>query len=124
MMNKFKSIDLSIFYMKNQIKTLSCVAAAGLLFIFAVIFDLWYLILIGAVFDWLPLPTGWMKLEDTEKKNNKVIILHIITTLLAYIFAIIWIFSVIWISPFAFVYKTLFMEIWWSAVMIGTLITK
>ncbi|MHA1786223.1 MAG: hypothetical protein ACTSVY_03430 [Candidatus Helarchaeota archaeon] len=110
--------------MKNQIKTLACVATAGIFFILAIIFDLWYLVLIGAVFDWLPLPTGWMKLEDSAEGNKKAIISHAITTLVAYIFAVVWIISVILLSTFAILFKVLFMEIWWGAVMIGTLITK
>ena len=103
---------------KNQIKTLLCVTIAGLFFIPAVIFNLWYLILIGAFFDWLPLPTGWMKLDKDKAGNKKLIVLHIIVTLIAYLFAIIWIFN-----P-ATVYKFLFLEIWWIAVVVGIFITN
>ncbi|MHA1405022.1 MAG: hypothetical protein ACTSSI_14755 [Candidatus Helarchaeota archaeon] len=98
---------------KNQTKTLICVLTAGLFFIPSVIFDLWFLIPIGAIFDWLPLPMGWMKGEEKTERKKNLIIIHAIITVIAYIFAIIWIFTLIWI------YKFLFLEIWWAAVIIG-----
>ena len=102
----------------NRTKTMLCVATAGLLFIPALIFDLWYLILIGAFFDWLPLPTGWMKFNTELKPNKKIVFLHAATTLVAYAFSVLWI-----IFPLH-IYKFLFLEIWWSAVIIGIFITK
>ncbi|MHC1591554.1 MAG: hypothetical protein ACXQS8_05670 [Candidatus Helarchaeales archaeon] len=116
----------------NRAKTMTCVATAGLLFIPAVIFDLWYLVLIGAVFDWLPLPTGWMKINEDQLKNKNAIILHVITTLVAYALVIAWIIAtmstlvlpsslIITLLP---ILKFTFLEIWWLAVIIGTFITK
>ena len=99
-----------IYVMNNKERTLICVAIAGTLFIAAVIFDLWYLALIAAVFDWLPLPTGWMKFSDKPQKN--IIILHIALTLIAYAFLIIWLIR-------GGIYGFVFLEFWWSAVIAG-----
>lgn len=108
----------SKYQIANQTKTLLCVTIAGLFFVPAVIFNIWYLVLIGAFFDWLPLPTGWMKLNKAKPKNKKMILLHILITLIAYFFVVIWIFI-----P-TDIYKFLFLEIWWLAVIIGIFITK
>ncbi|HDM70158.1 MAG: hypothetical protein DRP30_02395 [Thermotoga sp.] len=106
--------------MSNRNKTMICVTIAGLLFIIAVILDLKYLVIIGAIFDWLPLPTGWMKMEDEEKKKIKkgLVFLHVLVTLVAYLFAVLWFFIPLTILKF------LFLEIWWLAVMFGVFITQ
>ena len=101
--------------MKNRDKTMLCVAIAGLFFIPAVILNLWYLAIIAAFFDWLPLPTGWMK---SERVNRKMVILHVIATLVAYAFLVIWL-----LLPQR-IYGFLFLEIWWSAVVIGVFMTR
>ncbi len=100
----------------NKTKTMLCVAIAGLLFIPAVIFDIWYLAVIAAVFDWLPLPTGWMRMEG--EKNRKAVIAHVILTLIAYSFLVLWI-----IYPQT-LFKFLFLEVWWSAVIAGVFISR
>ncbi len=100
----------------NKTKTMLCVALAGLFFIPVIIFNIWYFAIIAAFFDWLPLPTGWMKME--RNKNKKMVILHVILTLIAYSFLVLWL-----ILPIV-VYKFLFMEIWWMAVIAGVFITK
>jgi len=105
-----------MFTMSNQTKTLICVLIAGLFFIPAVVFDIWYLVLIGAFFDWLPLPTGWMKLDKNKSKSKRLIFLHTLVTLIAYSFAVVWFFVPVSIHRF------LFLEIWWLAVIIGLFI--
>ncbi len=102
----------------RETKTLTCVAVAGLFFISAIIFNIWYLIVVGAFFDWLPLPAGWMKLDKKAKKNRILIILHVVITLIAYLFAVVWIFIPIQ------VHKFLFMETWWLAVMLGLTVSN
>ncbi len=102
--------------MDNQTKTMLCVATAGAFFIPAIIFNFWYLALIAAFFDWLPLPTGWMKIE--KKKNKRLIVLHVILTLIAYAFLVMWIILQHTYLDF------LFLEIWWLAVIVGVFITR
>ena len=98
-----------------------CVALAGLFFIPAVLLNYWYLIIIGAFFDWLPLPTGWMKAERVTPSRN-LVVAHIVTTLIAYTFAIIWIVS--FYTEMFTVSRFLFMEIWWIAVILGIFIER
>ncbi len=86
-----------------------------------VLFNYWYPVIVGAIFDWLPLPTGWMKSSQTNPPKN-LIIAHIITTLIAYAFASLWI-----ISPhgeISSISRFLFLEIWWIAVISGIFIEK
>lgn len=101
--------------MDNRMRTMLCVALAGLFFIPAIIFNIWYLAIIAAFFDWLPLPTGWMKIEG--RKNKNAIILHIVLTLIAYAFLIIWLLLSYDSSRF------LFLETWWLAVMAGVFVS-
>ena len=102
----------------NRAKTMFCVAIAGLIFIYAVFFNVPYLFLVAAVFDWLPLPTGWMRLPKGTTRNNTALILHIVFTLVAYAIGLYWVITGKHI--FAFV----FLEIWWLAVMVGTFISR
>ncbi|NPA74789.1 MAG: hypothetical protein GXO25_01750 [Euryarchaeota archaeon] len=95
----------------NRVKTMLCVAIAGFIFIPAVIFQIPMLIIIGAFFDWLPLPTGWMRFGG--KVNRSMLIIHIVLTLTAYGFAVLFFFNPA--SPFRFA----FLETWWAAVMAG-----
>ena len=102
--------------MDNKGKTMLCVFLAGTLFIGAIILNIWYLALVAAFFDWLPLPTNWMKFG--EKVNKKALILHISLTLFAYGLLIAWIILRVQILSF------LFLELWWSAVVAGFLIVS
>ena len=67
-------------------KTLVCVGIAGSLFIASVICNIKPLFLIGAFFDWLPLPAGWMRLDASSKSGTvkKTGIIHGVITLIAY----------------------------------------
>ena len=98
-------------FQSNKVKTMLCVSIAGFIFILAVLLNIPPLILLGAVFDWLPLPTGWMKFEN--EVNKKLLILHVILTVSAYLFAVAWLITGAW--PLSL----LFMELWWAAVMAG-----
>ena len=104
--------------MSNRTKTLFCVTIAGFLFIIAVMYDIRYLIIIGAFFDWLPLPTGWMKMNGEKRIKRGLIFLHALVTSIAYLFAVLWLFMPLVILKF------LFFEIWWLAVMIGVFMTQ
>ncbi len=112
---------------QNLLKTLMCVALAGLLFFIAVLYDLPLLVVIGAFFDWLPLPTRWMQVDETSGVhiNHGAVKIHLILTLIAYLFAIVWVlmgFAVITLPVDAAVIKTLFIEIWWLAVITGQIV--
>ncbi len=96
--------------------TMLCVAIAGLIFIPTVYFNMPFFALIGAFFDWLPLPTGWMKFGGKVDKN--FLYLHIATTLIAYVFFVTWLllgYGIVGI---------IFLEIWWIAVVFGVLMTS
>jgi len=95
--------------------TMLCVAIAGLIFVPTVYFNYPLFALIGAFFDWLPLPTGWMRFGG--KINKKYLYLHISTTLIAYVFFIAWL--VLGLGLLGFI----FLEIWWVAVVFGVLMT-
>ena len=113
--------------MHQLAKTLLCVAIAGLLFFTAVLFDFPWLVVIGAIFDWLPLPTRWMVVpEDSGVPVNKQAVkVHLVFTLVAYAFAILWIVMMLFslVLPFdAATIKYLFIELWWVAVIVGQFI--
>ncbi len=99
--------------MKKQQITMFCVMLAGLIFIPTVFFNKPLLALTGAFFDWLPLPTGWMKAG--KDINRKFLKLHIIATAIAYIVFIAWIIERNATTGF------IFLEIWWTAVIFGAL---
>ncbi len=93
-----------------------CVGIAGLIFIPSVFFNRPILALIGAFFDWLPLPTGWMKgsgaINETFQK------LHVAATLAAYAVFVLWLITGTGNIGFAF------LEIWWMAVIFGVLMNR
>ncbi len=99
--------------MKKRIATLLCVAIAGLIFIPTVFFNRPLFALFGAFFDWLPLPTGWMKAQGGT--NRTFMKLHLIITLVAYAVFAAWLVSGSATAGFAF------LEIWWMAVIFGVL---
>ncbi len=90
-----------------------CVSVAGVLFIAAIMTNIWQLAIVAAFFDWLPLPTGWMR---AKKANKKAVAVHVILTLIAYGLLIAWILIK------RQVYKLGFIEFWWLAVMAGSFI--
>ncbi len=102
-------------------KTLICVAIAGLLFITTVIYNYKPLFLIAAFFDWLPLPTGWMKISGSNEKVRKAGMLHGIVTLIAYIIGIAWLFTS---SINGIDLGYLFLETWFIAVILGAYTTS
>ena len=92
-------------------KTMLFVGIAGFLFLLAVILNLKWLFVIGAIFDWLPVFV-WMKKEG--KPNKFALAAHISLTIVAYGFGIYW---------FLFdQFKLVFIELWWSAVIAGEFI--
>jgi len=106
----------------GRVKTLLCVALAGALFVPAVLLNLPLLVIPGAVADWLPLPTGWMR-RGEERPNRKAVAVHIILTLVAYIFVILWVaLSLLGLPTLDPLLRLLFLETWWFAVMSGSFI--
>ncbi len=97
----------------NKLKTTLCVIVAGTLFIIGVYYNIPWLFLLGAIPDWLPLPMGWMRFKP--QANKTWIKVHVTTTLLAYAVGLLWVIG--WSQL-----RILFLEIWWLAVMTGTLI--
>ena len=101
--------------MSLKTKTLLCVTMAGLMFIPAILFNVKYLLIAGAFFDWLPLITKWMKFEG-GKLSKSGLTSHIVLTLIAYSILLTWVFTSLTMAKF------LFLEIWWIAVMSGSFI--
>jgi len=99
--------------MNKQKLTMLCAALAGLIFIPTVFFNKPLFALIGAFFDWLPLPTGWMKAE--KEINRTFLKLHVAVTLMAYAIFVVWLIKGIATVGIAF------LEIWWLAVVFGVL---
>ena len=107
--------------MSNMTKTLICVAVAGVLFITAVIYGIKYLFFIAAFFDWLPLPTGWMKMSGSNENTRRAGIFHGIITIIAYIVGILWLVFTN-LGPLNLGY--LFLELWFIAVIAGAYVTS
>ncbi len=80
--------------------TLLCVAVAGTLFVIGFYLNNPWIALIGAFFDWLPLPTGWMRYTEGGKPPY----IHIALTLIAYAFFVGWFFWDILRVPFFIVW--------------------
>jgi len=111
--------------MVNRVKTLLCVSIAGILFLTAVLFNKPFLFIIGGIIDWLPLPARWMKSEGEKKPSLKAIIAHALITAIAYAFGVTWFVGAIVKFPVKalFLFKALFIETWWVAVMAGVYVT-
>ena len=107
--------------LNNMVKTIICVAIAGALFISAVYYGYKLLFIIAAFFDWLPLPTGWMKIKGNgDPVVKKAGILHGVVTIIAYIIGIIWLVT----DRIGFIdLGYLFLVIWFQAVMLGSYTT-
>ncbi|GEM_PF-630079 len=107
--------------LNNMVKTIICVAIASALFISAVYYGYKLLFIIAAFFDWLPLPTGWMKIRgNSDPFVKKAGILHGAVTIIAYITGIIWLA----INRIGFIdLGYLFLVVWFQAVMLGSYTT-
>jgi len=99
--------------MRKQMLTMLCVALAGLIFIPTIFFNQPIFALIGAFFDWLPLPTGWMKAG--REINRTFLRLHVTVTLISYAIFVEWLVTGTATVGFAF------LEVWWVAVIFGVL---
>ena len=99
--------------MNKQKLTMLCVTLAGLIFIPSVFFNKPLFALIGAFFDWLPLPAGWMKAG--KDINRTFLKLHVVVTLIAYVIFVAWLIKGAATIGFTF------LEIWWLAVIFGIL---
>ncbi len=107
--------------MSNMSKTLLCVAVAGIFFITAVIYNIKFLFLIATFFDWLPLPTGWMKMGGSDQRIRRAGVFHGIVTLIAYFIGVLWL-TLNRIGPLYLGY--LFLELWFIAVIAGAYVTS
>ncbi len=76
--------------------------------------------LAGAFFDWLPLPTGWMRVSGGGR-DRRLALTHAAITLVAYCLASLWIIFSLTSVPVGFsqVLRLAFIEVWWLAVMVG-----
>ncbi len=101
------------------VKTLVCVAIAGVLFIAAVYYGYKLLFIPAAFFDWLPLPTGWMKLGGGPR-TRKAGALHGVVTAIAYVVGVLWLLIG---SIGGFNLGFIFLEIWFIAVLLGAYTT-
>ena len=90
-----------------RLLTLICVAIAGEVFIICFYLNKPFWALVGAFFDWLPLPTGWMRFAGLRRPP----VLHITLTLVAYAFFVLWFFFDIMRVPF--------LAVWFLAVLSG-----
>lgn len=100
--------------MRKKSLTMLCVALAGSLFIPAVFFNRPIFALAGgAFFDWLPLPTGWMKAG--REIDRTFLMLHVAVTFLAYAIFVAWLIAGTATLGFAF------LEVWWVAVVFGVM---
>ncbi len=104
--------------MRNLILTLLCVAAAGTLFIIGVIYDIRPLFLIGALPDWLPLLTGWMRLGQRNPQARTAGMVHGMITLIAYAVGVAWFIGMDLIEV-----RLSFLIIWFYAVLAGAAAT-
>ncbi|ADI31668.1 hypothetical protein [Staphylothermus hellenicus] len=107
--------------LSNILKTLLCVAVAGSLFITAVFYDIKWLFILAAFFDWLPLATKWMKISGTtNSRAREAGIMHGVVTVVAYIIGIAWLF-IDHIGMIDLGY--LFILLWFQAVILGSYTT-
>ncbi len=97
----------------NKHKTILCVTVAGLLFMTGVYYNIPWLFVLGAIPDWLPLPTGWMRFSGNANRTWAKI--HAAITLAAYAIGVLWVLGFPQL-------RLVFLETWWLAVMAGTLI--
>ncbi len=104
--------------MRNLILTLLCVAVAGTLFIIGVIYDIKPLFLIGALLDWLPLLTGWMRLGQSNPQTKAAGIVHGMITLTAYAVGVAWFIGIDFLEV-----RLSFLVIWFYAVLAGAATT-
>ncbi len=107
----------------NIVKTLACVAVAGVLFIAAVHYGYKPLFFVAAFFDWLPLPTGWMRIGSSSKPPlvRHAGIIHGVVTVIAYAIGIAWLI-ITSVGPINLGF--LFLEAWFLAVIAGAYVTS
>ncbi len=108
----------------NVLKTLVCVAIAGALFITAVFYGVKWLFVVAAFFDWLPLPTGWMRIGGSVSTGSagvrRATLLHGVVTGVAYAIGATWLFiDSVGILHLGY----LFLLLWFQAVMLGVYAT-
>jgi len=107
----------------NITKTLACVAVAGAFFIAAVYYGFKPFFLVAAFFDWLPLPTGWMKVSGSSKSPSvrRAGIIHGVVTVIAYAIGIAWLI-ITGVGPINLGF--VFLEVWFLAVITGAYATS
>ncbi len=97
--------------------TIVCVALAGAFFFASVLFDKWFLFPVAAFFDWLPLPTGWMRLGGGPGARRAGAA-HGAVTLVAYGFGAAWL-----LVYHGALMAYLFLTTWLLAVLLGAYTT-
>lgn len=102
--------------MSSRVRTLVCVWAAGVLFITAVLYRIPWLFILGALFDWLPIPMGWMKIGGLGRRVRRNGVVHGSTTILAYVAGLTWLLNPVSNSIDV---GHLFLVLWFTAVILG-----
>ena len=104
--------------MRNLILTLICVAVAGTFFIVGVFYDIRPFFLFGALPDWLPLLTGWMRLGQSSPQARTAGMIHGVITLIAYAVGAAWFIGIDLLEV-----RLSFLTIWFYAVLAGAATT-
>lgn len=107
----------------NIAKTLACVTVAGVFFIAAVCYDFKPFFLVAAFFDWLPLPTGWMRVGGPSRSPlvRRAGMIHGIVTVVAYAIGVAWLI-ITSVGPVNLGF--VFLEVWFLAVITGAYATS
>ncbi len=107
----------------NIAKTLACVAVAGVLFIAAVYYGVKPLFLVAAFFDWLPLPTGWMRVSEASRSPlaKRAGAVHGVVTAIAYAIGVAWLIVT---DVGGLNLGFTFLEAWFLAVITGAYATS
>ena len=107
----------------NTTKTLACVAVAGAFFIAAVYYGFKPFFLVAAFFDWLPLPTGWMRIGGSSKSPlvRRAGMVHGVITVIAYAIGVAWLI-ITSVGPVNLGF--VFLEVWFLAVIAGAYVTS
>ncbi len=98
----------------RTVKTLTCVAVAGALFITSVYYGVKWLFIIAAFFDWLPLPAKWMSVRPGRSGAAGAV--HGAVTAVAYALGIAWLI-ITRVDSLNLSYA--FLVTWFIAVILG-----
>jgi len=103
----------------SNVKVLVSTGIAGVIFIYAVYSNKPLLLIAGAVFDLLPLLLNWINWRAIVESGNRSIMvlvrLHVTLTIIAYTVGLSW------IATSNRILSLVFLELWWIAVILGSI---